>query len=121
LNHIILRQSNGVSLCKHIHHRYKIDNHEAASAAATKESAVNTTIINVLVTQEEIIVERRLASKSSSVMAERLVDSKTDMKVHLSNVEIEVINEPYVEEEVMMKKKLDTESRDVEDPLRTKI
>jgi stress response protein YsnF len=46
---------------------------------------------------------------------ERPVDSKTDMKVHLSNEEIEVTKEPYVKEEVMMKKKLDTETRAVED------
>ncbi len=47
-------------------------------------------------------------------MAERPVDSKTDMKVHLSNEEIEVTKEPYVKEEVMMKKKLDTETIAVE-------
>jgi stress response protein YsnF len=49
------------------------------------------------------------------MMAERPVDSKTDMNVQLSNEEIEVIKEPYVKEEDMMKKTLDTETRDVED------
>jgi stress response protein YsnF len=53
-------------------------------------------------------------------MAERPVDSKTDMKVQLSNEEMEAINEPYVKEEVVMKKKLDTESRDVEDSAASK-
>jgi hypothetical protein len=49
---------------------------ESTSDAATKESAFNTITINAPVTQEEIIVERRLASESSSMMAERPVDSK---------------------------------------------
>lgn len=88
---------------------------ESTSDATTKESTVNTMTINTPVTQEELIVERRQASKSSSMTPERPVDSKTDMKVHLSNEEIEVTKEPYVKEEVMMKKKLDTEARAVED------
>ena len=75
--------------------------------------------INTPVTQEEIIVERRPASKSS-MTPERPVDSKADMKVHLSNEEIEVTKEPYVKEEVMMKKKLDTETRAVEDSATSK-
>jgi stress response protein YsnF len=36
--------------------------------------------------------------------AERPVGSKTDMKVQLSNEEIEVIKESYAKEEVRMKK-----------------
>ena len=88
---------------------------ESISDAATKESAVNTTTINTPVTQEEIIVERKPAGESSSMMPERQVDSKTDMKVQLSNEEIEVIKESYVKEEVVMKKKFDTETRAVED------
>ena len=89
---------------------------ESTSDAATKESAVNTITINAPVTQEEIIVERRPASESSSMMAERSVNSKTDMKVQLSNEEIEAIKESYAKEEVMMKKKLDIETRAAERP-----
>lgn len=51
---------------------------------------------------------------------ERPVDSKTDMKGHLSNEEIEVTKEPYVKEEVMMKEKLDTETIDVQDSATSK-
>jgi hypothetical protein len=54
---------------------------ESTSDATTKESTVNTMTINTPVTQEELIVERRQASKSSSMTPERPVDSKTDMKV----------------------------------------
>jgi stress response protein YsnF len=42
------------------------------------------------------------------------------MKVHLSNEEIEVTKEPYVKEEVMMKKKHDTETIAVEDSATSK-
>ena len=62
----------------------------------------------------------RPASESSSMTPERPVDSKTDMKVQLSNEEIEAIKESYAKEEVMMKKKLDTETIAVEDSLQTK-
>jgi uncharacterized protein (TIGR02271 family) len=93
---------------------------ESTSDATTRESAVNTMTINTPVTQEELIVERRQASKSSSMTPERPVDSKTDIKVHPSNEEIEVTKEPYVKEEVMMKKKLDTEARAVEDSAKSK-
>jgi uncharacterized protein (TIGR02271 family) len=92
-----------------------VSKRESTSDAATKESAVNIRTINTSVTQEELIVERRPASESSSMTPERPIDSKTDMKAHRSSEEIEVTKEPYVKKEVMMKKKLDTETRAVKD------
>jgi uncharacterized protein (TIGR02271 family) len=87
---------------------------ESTFDATTKESAIKTKTINTPVIQEEIIVERRPASESSTT-PETPFESKTDMKVQLSNEEIEVIKEPYVKEEVVVKKKLNTETRNVKD------
>ena len=87
---------------------------ESTFDATTKESAIKTKTINTPVIQEELIVERRPASESST-SPETPFQSKTDMKVQLSNEEIEVIKEPYVNEEVVVKKKLNTETRNVKD------
>lgn len=87
---------------------------ESTFDATTKESAIKTKTINTPVIQEELIVERRPASESST-SPETPFESKTDMKVQLSNEEIEVIKEPYVNEEVVVKKKLNTETRNVKD------
>jgi uncharacterized protein (TIGR02271 family) len=43
------------------------------------------------------------------------VQSKTDMKVPVSEEEVEVTKEPYVKEEVMIKKKPVTETKTVSD------
>ncbi len=86
-----------------------------STSDATKESAIKTKTINSPVIQEEIIVERRPASESSSTMPERPVESKTDMKVHLSNGETEVIKEPYVKGGILVKKKRNTETITAED------
>jgi uncharacterized protein (TIGR02271 family) len=87
---------------------------ESTFDTTTKESATKTKTINTPVIQEELIVERRPASESSTT-PETPFESKTDMKVQLSNEEIEVIKEPYVKEEVVVKKKLNTETRNVKD------
>jgi uncharacterized protein (TIGR02271 family) len=86
---------------------------ESTFDATTKESAIKTKTINTPIIQEELIVERRPANESSTT-PETPFESKTDMKVQLSNEQIEVIKEPYVNE-VVVKKKLNTETRNVKD------
>jgi uncharacterized protein (TIGR02271 family) len=92
---------------------------ESTFDTTTKESATKTKTVNTPVIQEELIVERRPASESSTT-PETPFESKTDMKVQLSNEEIEVIKEPYVKEEVVVKKKLNTETRNVKDSATSK-
>jgi uncharacterized protein (TIGR02271 family) len=87
---------------------------ESTFDATTKESAIKAKTINTPLIQEELIVERRPASESSTT-SETSFESKTDMKVQSSNEEIEVIKEPDVKEEVVVKKKLNTETRNVKD------
>jgi uncharacterized protein (TIGR02271 family) len=66
----------------------------------------------VPVTHEEISVERRPASgSSSSTKADSPVQSRTETKVPLKSEEVQVTKQPYVKEEVSVKKKPLTETK----------
>jgi uncharacterized protein (TIGR02271 family) len=82
-------------------------------ATITKEPVTETKTVEVPVTHEEISVERRPASGSTT--AERPVQSKTETKVPLKHEEVQVTKQPYVKEEVSVKKKPVTETRTVSD------
>ena len=82
-------------------------------ATITKEPVTETKTIEVPVTHEEISVERRPASGSTT--AERPVQSKTETRVPLKQEELQVTKQPYVKEEVSVKKKPVTETRTVTD------
>jgi len=82
-------------------------------ATITKEPVTETKTVDVPVTHEEISVERRPASGSTT--AERPVQSKTETKVPLKQEEVQVTKQPYVKEEVSVKKKPVTETRTVTD------
>ena len=86
-------------------------------ATITKEPVTETKTVEVPVTHEEISVERRPASGSTttSTAAERPVQSKTETKVPLKQEEVQVTKQPYVKEEVSVKKKPVTETRTVTD------
>ena len=86
-------------------------------ATITKEPVIETKTVEVPVTHEEISVERRPASGSTttSTAAERPVQSKTETKVPLKQEEVQVTKQPYVKEEVSVKKKPVTETRTVTD------
>jgi uncharacterized protein (TIGR02271 family) len=80
-------------------------------ATITKEPVTETKTVEVPVTHEEISVERRPASGSTT--AESPVQSKTETKVPLKQEEVQVTKQPYVKEEVSVKKKPVTETRTV--------
>ncbi|MFL6318463.1 MAG: DUF2382 domain-containing protein [Nitrososphaeraceae archaeon] len=80
-------------------------------ATITKEPVTETKTVEVPVTHEEISVERRPASGSTT--AERPVQSKTETKVPLKQEEVQVTKQPYVKEEVSVKKKPVTETHTV--------
>src|ERR671938_314090 len=81
-------------------------------ATITKEPMTETKTVEVPVTHEEISVERRPASGSTTA-SERPVQSKTETKVPLKQEEVLVTKQPYVKEEVSVKKKPVTETRTV--------
>ena len=79
----------------------------------TKEPVTDKKTIEVPVTHEELFVEKRPPKDSSS--AQGPVKSKTEIKVPLMREEVEVTKEPFVKEEVVVKKKPVTETRSVSD------
>jgi len=81
----------------------------------TKEPITEKKTIEVPVTHEELIVEKRPPNESSSSSAQGPVKSKTEIKVPLNREEVEVTKEPFVKEEVVVKKKSITETRTVSD------
>jgi uncharacterized protein (TIGR02271 family) len=83
----------------------------AQEATVIKEPVTETKTVEVPVTHEEISVERRPASGSTA--AERPVQSRTEIKIPLKKEELEVTKQPYVKEEVAVRKKPVTETRAV--------
>jgi uncharacterized protein (TIGR02271 family) len=91
-------------------------NTSTSEATITKEPVTETKTVEVPVTHEELTVERRPAGESSSsTTTERPVQSKTDTKVQLNKEDVQVTKEPYVKEEVVVKKKPVTETRTISD------
>jgi len=82
-------------------------------ATITKEPMTETKTVEVPVTHEEMTVERRPASGTTT--SERPSATKTEIKVPLSKEEVEVTKEPYVKEEVVVKKEPVTETKTVSD------
>src|SRR5215210_5024494 len=81
----------------------------------TKEPVAEKKTIEVPVTHEELVVEKRPPKDSSSPSAQGPVKSKTEIKVLLNREEVEVTKKPLVKEEVVVKKKPVTETRTVSD------
>ena len=82
----------------------------------TKEPVTEKKTLEVPVTHEELIVEKRPPKDSSpSSSAQAPVKSKTEIKVPLMREEVEVTKEPFVKEEIVVKKKSITEARTVRD------
>jgi uncharacterized protein (TIGR02271 family) len=81
----------------------------------TKEPITEKKTLEVPVTHEELIVEKRPPKESSSSSAQGPVNSKTEIKVPLMREEVEVTKEPFVKEEVVVKKKSSAETRTVSD------
>jgi uncharacterized protein (TIGR02271 family) len=93
--------------------RVNVSKRESAQEATiTKEPVTETKTVEVPVTHEEMTIERRPASGTTTT-AERPVESKTEMKIPLKKEEVQVSKEPYVKEEVSVKKKPVTETRQV--------
>jgi uncharacterized protein (TIGR02271 family) len=86
----------------------------------TKEPVTEKKTLEVPVTREELIVEKRPPKESSS-SAQGPVNSKTEIKVPLMREEVEVTKEPFVKEEVVVKKKYIAETRTISDTVTIEI
>ena len=80
-------------------------------ATITKEPVIETKTVEVPVTHEEISIERRDVREHT--IEERPVQSKTETKVPLKQEEVQVTKQPYVKEEIIIKKKPITENKTI--------
>jgi uncharacterized protein (TIGR02271 family) len=87
-------------------------------ATITKEPITETKTVEVPVTHEELSVERRPASGETTA-TDMPVDSRREIKVPLNKEEVQVTKQPYVKEEVVVKKEPVTETRTVSDTVRS--
>jgi len=86
-------------------------------ATITKTPVTETKTIEVPVTHEEISVERRPVSGTTSTTStsDRPVESEQEIRVPLKQEQVQVTKQPYVKEEVVVKKKPVTETKTVSD------
>jgi uncharacterized protein (TIGR02271 family) len=84
-------------------------------ATLIKEPLTETKTVEVPITHEELIVERRPASESTTSTSDLKppVISKEEIKIPLKKEEVEVKKEPYVKEEVVLKKRRVTETKTI--------
>ncbi len=80
----------------------------------TKEPMTETKTVEVPVTHEEVSIERRSPSGGEGqVSSEGPVTSTQEISIPVKKEEVEVTKTPYVKEEVTVKKKPVTETREV--------
>ena len=90
-------------------------------ATLIKEPVTETKTVEVPITHEELIVERRPASESTTSKSdlEPPVTSKEEIKIPLKKEEVEVKKEPYVKEEVVLKKRRVTETKTITEEIKS--
>jgi uncharacterized protein (TIGR02271 family) len=90
-------------------------------ASLIKEPVTETKTVEVPITHEELIVERRPASKSTTSTSDLKppVTSKEEIKIPLKKEEVEVKKEPYVKEEVVLKKRRVTETKTITEEVKS--
>ena len=82
-----------------------------SQTTVTKEPITETKTVDVPVTHEEVTIERRPASGDTE--AQTPVSSREDVTIPIKKEEVEVTKTPYVKEEVVVKKKPVTETKQV--------
>jgi uncharacterized protein (TIGR02271 family) len=90
-------------------------------ATLTKEPVTETKTIEVPLTREELIVERRPASESTTSTRDLKppVTSKQEIKIPLKKEEVEVKKQSYVKEEIVLKKRRITETKTITEEVKS--
>lgn len=113
-------ESTHVSL---VEERLNISKRDVTYKEATliKEPVTETKTVEVPITHEELVVERRPASKSTTSTSDLKppVTSKEEIKIPLKKEEVEVKKEPYVKEEVVLKKRRVTETKTITEEVKS--
>jgi uncharacterized protein (TIGR02271 family) len=96
-----------------IEERLNVQKRESTrEATITKEPVSEKKTVEVPVMHEEVTIERK-PGETTGTSTEGPVKSRTEVKVPLKKEEVEVTKQPYVKEEVSVKKKPVTETRQV--------
>jgi uncharacterized protein (TIGR02271 family) len=84
-------------------------------ATLIKEPITETKTVEVPLTYEELIVERRPPTEATTSQHQLKppVNTREEIKIPLKREEVEVKKEPYVKEEVVLKKKRVTEKKKI--------
>jgi uncharacterized protein (TIGR02271 family) len=102
-----------------IEERLNVQKRESSrEATITKEPVTEKKTVEVPVTHEEVTIERRPAGETTTA-TEGPVQSRKEVKVPLKKEEVDVTKQPYVKEEVSVKKKPVTETRRVSEEVRS--
>jgi uncharacterized protein (TIGR02271 family) len=102
-----------------IEERLNVQKRESSrEATITKEPVTEKKTVEVPVTHEEVTIERRPAGETTTA-TEGPVQSSEEVKVPLKKEEVDVTKQPYVKEEVSVKKKPVTETRRVSEEVRS--
>ena len=88
-------------------------------AKIIKEPKIEFKTVDVELTHEELIIEKRPVDKTSSPpsTSEQIVQSKTEISIPLKKEDIIVEKKPYVKEEIIIKKKPVSETKTISEQL----
>ena len=79
-------------------------------ATIVKEPIKETKTVQVPLTHEELVIERKTV-EDYRLTDEKPVESRTEIKIPLKREEVEATKQSYVKEEIILTKKLVTETR----------
>jgi uncharacterized protein (TIGR02271 family) len=85
-------------------------------ATIRKESVRESKTIEVPLTHDELIIERRPASGSA---AAKPTETSEELRISLNKEEVEVTKEPFVKEELVIRKEPRTETKTVTETVRS--
>jgi uncharacterized protein (TIGR02271 family) len=117
------REENGETIIPLTEERLEVSKKETMEEATLiKESVKKTKTVEVQLTHEELIIEKRKPSSSSrgnttTEGEQRQIQSKTEITIPLKKEEVVVTKKPYVKEEIVIKKKQVTETKTVSEDL----
>jgi uncharacterized protein (TIGR02271 family) len=116
------REENGETIIPLTEERLEVSKKETMEEATLiKESVKETKTVEVQLTHEELIIEKRKPSSSrgntTTEEEQKQIQSKTEITIPLKKEEVVVTKKPYVKEEIVIKKKQVTETKTVSEDL----
>jgi uncharacterized protein (TIGR02271 family) len=132
------KEENGETIIPLTEERLEVSKKETMEEATLiKESVKETKTVEVQLTHEDLIIEKRKPSRSSDdtttttiassshtsqEVEQKQIQSKTEIIIPLKKEEVVVTKKPYVKEEIVIKKKQVTETKKVsEDVISEKV